>query len=253
MKRARTPGVRRFPLGCGETGQAMAEYLIVLPSLLLLVLGALQFALVFMAKSTLDLAAFDGARNGALYDASTTSIQEGVARGLAPLYQRGMAGSGPSLAGVATAEADALLAAKNPATVDIEQINPSASAFQDFATAISFADDNGNLQTTTAIPNSGLLYQSTTPGTASNESIQDANLLKIHVHYCYPLIVPFVNTTIRIIMSVAGAPSTSSWVLSHATYIGSDTGTWDQACYASGGLPLAAYGTALMQSPAIEN
>ncbi|MDA8092756.1 MAG: pilus assembly protein [Betaproteobacteria bacterium] len=253
MKPPTMASLRRFPFGRGEAGQAMAEYLIVLPSLLLLVLGAIQFALVFMAKSTLDLAAFDGARNGTLNNASTTSIREGVARGLAPLYQSGMPVSGPSLAGVATAEADALLAVEDPVKVDIEQLNPSPAAFQDFATTMSFADDSGNLQTTKAIPNSGLLYQPTTPGAQSNESIQDANLLKIRVHYCYPLIVPFVNTTIRIIMSVAGAPSTSSWALSHATYIGSDTGTWDQACYASGGMPLAADGTALMQSPAIQN
>ncbi|MHB1543684.1 MAG: TadE/TadG family type IV pilus assembly protein [Gammaproteobacteria bacterium] len=237
-----------FRLG-RESGQAMVEYIIVLPSLLLLILGSIQFALVFMAKSTLDLAAFDGARNGALYSASNTHIKTGIAEGLAPLYQKGMSG-GPSLTGAAEARLYADAVAFNPLDVEVDILNPSAQAFQDFAQKIPFVTPAGAVSYMQAIPNARLLYKPTTPGPASKESIQDANLLKIQVHYCYPLIIPLVNTTIRAIMSLVDPLPSSSWVLTHASYIGKDTSLWDQACYAQGGMPLVADGTALMQSPA---
>ena len=233
----------------GAKGQAMVEYLIVLPSLLLLILGSIQFALVFMAKSTLDLAAFDGARNGALNNASKTSIKNGIAEGLAPLYQRGMAG-GPSLAGAAEARVYAELVVLNPLKVKLDILNPSQQAFQDFAQKIPFITPAGAVSYMQAIPNARLLYKPTTPGANSKESIQDANLLKIQVHYCYPLIIPLVNTTIQGIMMLVNPTQTSSWILSHASYIGEDTDVWDQACYLQGGMPLVADGTALMQSPA---
>lgn len=230
-------------------GQAMVEYLIVLPSLLLLILGSIQFALVFMAKATLDLAAFDGARNGAVYNASMFHIKTGIAEGLAPLFQKGMSG-GPSLTGAVEARAYALLVTEDPLKVKVDILNPSKQAFQDFATKVPFITQAGSVSYMQAIPNARLLYKSTNPGSASNESIQDANLLKIQVHYCYPLIIPFVNTTIQTIMSVVGTTPSSSWVLTHASYIGRDTALWDQVCYKQGGMPLVADGTALMQSPA---
>jgi hypothetical protein len=238
--------------GQRERGQALVEYLIVLPSLLLLILGTIQFALVFMAKSTLDLAAFDGARNGAVNNASLSSIKEGVAEGLAPLYQKGMTGT-PSLTGAVEARGLALLAAENPLTVKITILNPSTQAFQDFATQVPFVTPSGSVSYMQAIPNARLLYKSTTPGPNSKEDIQDANLLKVRVHYCYPLIIPLINTTIRTIMSLANAPPSSSWILTHASYIGQDTAAWDQACYAQSGMPIEADGNALMQSPAIQS
>ena len=49
-----------------EAGQATIEYLYVLPILLILLLGSLQFIFIYEAKQTLNYATFNGTRNGAL-------------------------------------------------------------------------------------------------------------------------------------------------------------------------------------------
>ncbi len=68
----------------------------------------------------------------------------------------------------------------------------------------------------------------------------------------YPLTIPLVNTTIRTILSLVNPAPSSSWILTHASYIGKDTAVWGQVCYGQSGMPLVADRTALMQSPAIQ-
>ena len=159
-------------------GQTMVEYLIILPSLLLLVLGAIQFALIYQAKFTLDYAAFMGARQGALKNANMTSIKDGVAAGMAPLFMR--TSSAPFIDDVAKARIIAEIEVFNPLTAKVEIISPTASAFNAMAV-------NGQL------PNDNLMYRS---GSGDGMSIQDANLLKIRVTYCVKLVVPFANRAI---------------------------------------------------------
>ena len=56
------PATNNLPRGVYRIyGQAMVEYIIVLPVLLMLVLGAIQFALLYQVKSTLNYATFIGA------------------------------------------------------------------------------------------------------------------------------------------------------------------------------------------------
>lgn len=223
---ARCSGVAR------QRGQSMVEFIIVLPALLLLVLGAIQFSLVFMAKSTLDNAAFLGVRDGTLNNASVASINEGIAKGLAPLYQYNMQG-GQSYANYLLARAQALLAVNDPAVVSVAVLNPTPAAFQDFGESATIGG-----QTKTVIPNSRLMWRSTAVGGSSGENIQDANLLKIRVRYCYPMNVPFIQQAITG-MAAAGVLITP-------------TGAFDTACYAGGGMPLQADATMLMQSPAAQ-
>ncbi len=78
----RTRGSRR----AHATGQSMVEFVIIVPVLLLLIFGILQFAQVYIAKSTLDLAAYDGVRAGTMNNAQMGAIECGIARGLLPLY-----------------------------------------------------------------------------------------------------------------------------------------------------------------------
>ncbi len=56
-------------------------------------------------------------------------------------------------------------------------------------------NDDGVLKQVSMIPNDNLMYRDPTPVGAGDslQSIQDANLLKIHVGYCYELIIPFIN------------------------------------------------------------
>lgn len=69
--------------------------------------------------------------------------------------------------------------------VNIQLINPTPGAFASYG--IDGSDGR-------EIPNDNLMYRDST--VTGLQSIQDANLLKIHVGYCFELIVPFVDRII---------------------------------------------------------
>ena len=180
-------------VGCGALsrqvlrGQSMVEFLIVLPSLLLIVLGILQFSLMYQARNLLNHAAFIGARQGALSGGNMTSIKDGVASAMAPLFMRVSLPSNPALpsspamSDVVKARLISTIEIFNLNTALIEILNPTPDVFHKH-------NLNG------AIPNDNLMYRST--ASADGGSIQDANLLKIQVTYCFKLVVPFVNQLI---------------------------------------------------------
>jgi len=159
----------------------MTEFVIILPVLMLMIFGALQFALIYNAKNTLNFATFEATRAGTLHNGSYDAVYEGFARGLAPLYTHDNT-------------VDAVHAARDkirnePQRVCIERINPPSTAFQDFA--VWNNDDN-----TDEIPSDNLMYRDPTPGNYSRLSPQDATLLKVRISYCYKMVVPVVNKTI---------------------------------------------------------
>ncbi len=232
-------------------GQSMVEFIVILPTLLLLTLGIIQFAQIYIAKNTLDLAAFEGVRAGTLHNASTKWIDCGIAHGLMPLYGSNdtlntiktawleaecQAGVGPKLylAAYSDAFADvkpppALLGGSGKSVIDLQILNPTAATFQDFG--------EFGLSTKEQIPNDRLMWRSTQVKPASGENIQDANLLMIRVQYCYPMDVLFIK---QIVQGLA---------IGANKIIGNQT-TFGTACYTSGGVPLMAQTTMLMQSPA---
>ncbi len=167
---------RLFARAVPQRGQAMIEYLIIFPALLLLVMGAIQFALIYQAKFTLNYATFMAARQGALKNAKLTPIKDGLAAGMTPLFMRTT--SSPDVGDLAKARVIAMIEAFNPLTTKVEIISPTKQAHIDM----------GN-----NIPNDNLMYRSTS---GDGMSVQDANLLKIRVTYCVRLIVPFVNRVI---------------------------------------------------------
>ena len=170
-----------------QRGQAIVEYIIIFPILLLLMLGALQFALIYQAKFTLNYAAFMGARQGALKNASMNSIKDGVAAGMAPLFMR--TGGAPFLDDLAKARIISAIEIFNPLTAKVEIISPTQAAFD-------------ALKQGSELPNDNLMYRS---GDGDGMSIQDANLLKIKVTYCVKLVVPFVNRMIYFMVNgIAG-------------------------------------------------
>jgi hypothetical protein len=165
---------RRLGVRRQSRGQSITEFVIIIPILLLLILGTLQFALIYIAKATLNQAAFTGARQGAVSHASLCAIRHGVVKGLTPLYQKG---DDTSIAGYGLARTRAWVATMKgtfggPGNVSITLLNPSSKSFKDFQQTV-----NGKKE----IPNSRLLYRSTAVGTNSAQTIQDANLLKIRV------------------------------------------------------------------------
>lgn len=161
-----------------HSGQTIVEFIILIPVLLLLVLGTMQVALIYQAKSTLNYAAFMGARQGALKNASLTSIKDGVAAGMTPLFMRTT--NAPFLDDLAKARIISTIEVFNPMTSKVEIISPTKAAFE-------------ALKKGTEIPNDNLMYRS---GSGDGMSIQDANLLKVRVTYCVKLVVPFANRVI---------------------------------------------------------
>lgn len=183
-----------------QTGQSMAEFLIIAPALLFVCFGILQFVLLYQAKSTLDVAVLEAAREGAVNNGSMQAMRGGLARGLAPLYARQASADGVSSA-LAKAQTDA--AHYSVITV----LNPTLAAIQDYARPRYYPDKGTSY---TEIPNDSLMYRDATvaAGTASGVNIQDANLLKIHVHYCYDMYVPLVNKVIYYATNVIGSIGT---------------------------------------------
>lgn len=155
----------------------MVEFLIVLPVLLLLVLGTLQFALIYNAKVTLNFAAFESARAGAVSNAQMDAMQAAFARSMAAIHthEAGLPGSlvvgaNPDYRGLLWARAK-VWNQINDGLVMINLINPSDE---------SFADHGYNLGNDRVIPNDNLMFRD---GRADNkplskQSIQDANLLR---------------------------------------------------------------------------
>lgn len=163
-------------------GQSMSEFIIVLPVLLLLALGAIQFGMLYHAKATLNLAAFEAARAGALNQGKAAAMKLGLANGLRPLFTYNT-DHGAVIAGFDVAKGEVDGYAK------IEVINPSDEAIRHWKGRI---------------PNDNLLYAR--DATPSGLTRQDANLLKIKVTYCYPLQVFLIrNTIVALVRSNADA------------------------------------------------
>jgi Flp pilus assembly protein TadG len=216
-----------------STAQAMVEFLIVLPVMLLLVMGILQFSFIYQAKITLNYAAFQTARAGSLNNASISAMDMAFASNMAPLYTSSYLSMGSSgecsssflatdaarqgrlsgaqimdsntrgvlEANINNFNSESVLCARrivqqqiDDGYVNITVVNPSPSSFTDYG--VSVVDEDGGTQT--QIPNDNLMYRdaNVVGGGASAQTIQDANLLKVHIGYCYELIVPFVDRII---------------------------------------------------------
>lgn len=169
-----------------QRGQSATEFIIVMPVLLLLCLGMIQFALLYQAKSTVNYATLQAARAGAVENGRKAAMLNGFGRGIAPLFAHTN-----NLATQQMAVVTATVEARNPGITSLKVINPTSAALADFGRSNYYAG-----KSVTEIPNDTLMYRNTQAGASSGLSIQDANLLKISVTYCYDLYVPFINRVI---------------------------------------------------------
>ncbi len=169
-----------------QRGQSMTEFLVVMPAMLLLIFGAIQFFLVYQVKSTLNYAAFEAARAGSLHNASRQAVDNGFARGLAPVFARFAVTREEAGGNAYRALAEKVIDARDLALkeiedghVKIELLNPTPQMFQAF-------DNN-------TIPNDHLRYRQN----INSIDLRKANLLKIRITYCMKLIVPLVSNIIN--------------------------------------------------------
>jgi len=173
---------RRHPLQ--QQGQSLTEFLVAILGFGVLLLAMLQAILLYRAKTTVDYAAMEAARAGALHGADKNQMQKGLARGLTPLYATATAS--PSIAGTAAAYAKAYPAVLAFSTIKV--LSPTTASFDDFKEA--------QYDGTMALPNDTLNFRPTNVGGRGGLSVQDANILKIAVTFKYPLIVPIIDAVI---------------------------------------------------------
>ena len=78
-----------------------------------------------------------------------------------------------------------------PNITRIEVLNPTRAALNDFGRPR--LDGNAGRE----LPSDTLNYRSTTPGAASQISVQDANIIHVRVSYCFRLVVPVMDRVIH--------------------------------------------------------
>lgn len=159
-------------------GQSMVEFIIAAPVLLFLILSIVQFVLLYRIKATLDYAALEAARAGAVHGASKKEMKEALIRGMVPLFAHKTSATELETAYFTRAMPELGTFGK------IEVINPTKAAWNEHKEK----QYNGEY----ALPNDSLAFRSDRVG-RSGVNVQDANILKIRVTYDAPLVVPFVS------------------------------------------------------------
>jgi len=175
-------------------GQGMTEFLVVAPLLMFFGFATVQFVLLYQARSTLDVAVLEAAREGAVNHGSMDAMRSGLARGLAPLYARHADATGVQAAMLAAREAVS-------GATSIEIVSPTAAMMRDFARPRFYPAESATYD---EIPNDMLMYRDIVHGVESDVNVQDANLLKVRVHYCFDLVVPVVNKVLYYATNVIG-------------------------------------------------
>ncbi len=199
-------------------GQAMVEYVVILPCLLFFILGALQLSLIYQAKNTLNYATFLAARQGALHNGklcvgalcANGGMTLGLAYGLAPLYTRSTQKADKTTYAKAVTEALVDINLDLPVNGNVITTTNPTTAWVNQAKR----DDPYKALTVKSVPNDNLLYRTER---YSNMSIQDGNILKIKTKYCFKMEIPFANRIIYTlnnnlgVFTLGGTSPTSGW------------------------------------------
>ncbi|HEX2603820.1 MAG TPA: TadE family protein [Oxalicibacterium sp.] len=169
-----------------EQGQALVEYIYVFPILIMLILGAVQFGFIYQTKVTLNYAVFAATRQAALNNGSMNAIVDGLASGMMPLFAHSQ-GATRDMSVLKTAWKQSEDQMTDTRLTHIKIVNPTPAALS----AYSSLSESGS-----EIPNDNLMYRDTGVSGSANMNIQDANLLKVRVTYCYKMAVPILNKLI---------------------------------------------------------
>lgn len=196
-------------------------HIVALLALLPMCLGTVQVALLLAERHDLDFAAFHAARRAAMSGADMAVARAGYATATMGLFMEAAqpVDSANLLSRSVAAQAAAMLDQARYARFTL--LAPDQGAQADFAI---------RRRGERVIPNDGLEYRSTVPGRRSGVSLQQANVLRIQVSYCRPLVVPFARELLL--------ASLRAW----------DTDPWRRSCYAAGRVPIVSLGTTPMQS-----
>lgn len=220
-----------------ERGMTVVEFAIVIPIALLLVFGIVQIGLMYSAKSIVNEGAFVAARAGAFQNAQLDVMTKAMTRSLIPFYQD------TTNTNTIARLSGALLDARQDAQfLQVELLNPSPAAFEDFGITSSASAGH------TFIPNDNLeIRPHDVKGPKSGLSIQDANALKIKVTYGYEMKVPLMKAVIGAVMCGIDDGVKAFGSGNTANVVGGDDCT---NYYSKGRIPIVAYATVQMQTPA---
>ncbi|WP_043309427.1 TadE/TadG family type IV pilus assembly protein [Pseudomonas sp. ML96] len=221
-----------------QQAQAMTEFLIIIPVLILLIFGAVQAAFIYSAKTGLNYATFQAARIGAMNNAQYADMRRGLLRGMYPMFSQYQ-------------DEDERLehtAEEVDNYVLITRINPDSAAFN--AWAEEQEDPLGDGEAYDAIPNDNLMYR---PMQQSPVSIQDANLLKIRVQYCMKLIVPMVDYLLSSTSKFVDRNNANKDPASFREVSRNTSANYGDVCRSRRGYVVSAEATVRMQSAAVDD
>jgi hypothetical protein len=175
-------------------------------------LGLVQVGMVFQGKSALNFALQEAARSGADGNANATNIQTGFLRGMIP-YTGGASSQADLVTALATSTAE-FARGTAEGWIRMKQLSPTPQSFADWQQ--NALDNNGNpvvqipnanlpVLRCTQTPNSGASgYRTSTAcggsgepiGANSEQTLADANLLKLQLTYGVRLGIPFINVIV---------------------------------------------------------
>lgn len=185
-------------------GAAFVESLLAVPIVLLLGLGALQWALLLHARTAVAFALVEAARAGSVGQARPEAIEAGLARGMMP-YWHGIDAPGAWASAIADA-ASRLREGQAAGWIVWRQLSPTIESFGDWGEPAR--DTSGYpVPGTVEIPNDNLQWadlrwpasgvaamRGDEPiGVRSEQTLNDANVLALELRYGVPLTVPLVG------------------------------------------------------------
>ncbi|MBV1908674.1 MAG: pilus assembly protein [Kangiellaceae bacterium] len=189
-------------LGSRQSGQSAFEMVLVLPVLLILIFGIIQWGFISRTKITMNTATELAARAGALNNGQQSEIRSAFSRGMVPLFMQAQTGE----IALVRALARATLAVRVRSQLTI--LNPSTEVWNEFRTTVIYPNQRIEVD---EIINDNLMFRPSTQqsiGDGVLMNIQDANLLKIQMDWCEELIVPVIGSLI--VEAASGLFSTSA-------------------------------------------
>jgi hypothetical protein len=209
-----------------QLGVSMVEFAIISPIVMLLGLGAVQVGMLMYSKSSLNYALQEAVRRGANSNGDLDEIESGLAAGLVP-FRGGGSDAAELLTNRAKMKLEVALGRAQKWIV-IKQLSPSKNSFTDWAE--DAVDESGNA--VKEIPNANLAYLRCTKtpvggataykastacsgsgekiGSTSQQTLADANVLKIQMTYGVKVAVPFVGAIVgRALSMIAGCQTAS--------------------------------------------
>lgn len=217
-----------------QDGSTMVEFILVIPVLLFMGMGLMQFALIYHAKSVLNYATFEAARTGAVNNAQIEVMRKELGYRLAPIY-----GGDGSLKMGAMALTRSMVAVNDVTATKIKIVNPTSGSFAAHGIDDTVVDRHGDSHSTLVIPNSHLRFNNDGPK-SDGLNIKEANLLQIEVTFGYQMRLPIID------MKLPGV----HWIMRNLM-ISDDDDNW--MYYSRGMLPIKSTATVRMQSDAWEH